>query len=56
MKKEKDLDASRTRAKRAPSKDSVCAFFAHTVNDGKIYNVKCYNLMCLSKLVQLNIL
>ena len=24
--------------------DSVCAFFAHTANDGKIYNVKYYNL------------
>lgn len=26
------------------SEDSVCAFFAHTANDGKIYNVKYYNL------------
>ncbi len=24
--------------------DAVCAFFAHTANDGKIYNVKYYNL------------
>ena len=24
--------------------DSVCAFFAHTANDGKVYNVKYYNL------------
>lgn len=24
--------------------ESVCAFFAHTENDGKIYNVKYYNL------------
>ena len=24
--------------------ESVCAFFAHTANDGKIYNVKYYNL------------
>lgn len=24
--------------------NSVCAFFAHTANDGKIYNVKYYNL------------
>ena len=24
--------------------DSVCAFFAHTANDGKAYNVKYYNL------------
>ena len=26
------------------SEDSVCAFFAHTANDGKVYNVKYYNL------------
>ena len=24
--------------------DSVCAFFAHTVNDGKEYNAKYYNI------------
>ena len=24
--------------------DSVCAFFAHTENDGREYNVKYYNL------------
>ena len=24
--------------------DSVCAFFAHTANDGKVYNIKYYNL------------
>ena len=24
--------------------NSVCAFFAHTANDGKTYNVKFYNL------------
>ena len=24
--------------------DTVCAFFAHTANDGKVYNVKYYNL------------
>ena len=24
--------------------NSVCAFFAHTANDGKSYNVKYYNL------------
>ena len=24
--------------------ESVCAFFAHTANDGKVYNVKYYNL------------
>ena len=24
--------------------DSVCAFFAHTENDGREYNIKYYNL------------